>query len=323
MKQQFDSELRLSKANRIMLERINTILEEYRNDGYVLTLRQLYYQLVSKDIIPNNDREYAKLSNILKKGRMAGIVDWSAIEDRVRVPKLPYWVRDVQHAIQDTIEQYRVDRMQGQQRNIEIWVEKDALSNVLFRVTSKYHIRLMVNRGYSSISAMYDAHRRLRSGDVILYFGDHDPSGKDMVRDIRERMEEFGREVDVRPVALTMEQIRRFNPPPNPAKITDPRAKWYIREYGRTSWELDALPPRELIRLAEEAVEELIDLDLYNRCLDREQRDIEELRSFSMFDQPIKNERYGLESLLRNTQGQHQLVDHGDRLGSSRRSYGR
>ncbi|MFR3489451.1 MAG: hypothetical protein ACLTTP_09615 [Alistipes ihumii] len=255
MKQQFDSELRLSKANRIMLERINTILEEYRNDGYVLTLRQLYYQLVSKDIIPNNDREYAKLSNILKKGRMAGIVDWSAIEDRVRVPKLPYWVRDVQHAIQDTIEQYRVDRMQGQQRNIEIWVEKDALSNVLFRVTSKYHIRLMVNRGYSSISAMYDAHRRLRSGDVILYFGDHDPSGKDMVRDIRERMEEFGREVDVRPVALTMEQIRRFNPPPNPAKITDPRAKWYIREYGRTSWELDALPPRELIRLAEEAVE--------------------------------------------------------------------
>ena len=280
MKQQFDSELRLSKANRSMLERINTILEEYRNDGYVLTLRQLYYQLVSKDIIPNNDREYAKLSNILKKGRMAGIVDWSAIEDRVRVPKLPYWVRDVQHAIQDTIEQYRVDRMQGQQRNIEIWVEKDALSNVLFRVTSKYHIRLMVNRGYSSISAMYDAHRRLRSGDVILYFGDHDPSGKDMVRDIRERMEEFGREVDVRPVALTMEQIRRFNPPPNPAKITDPRAKWYIREYGRTSWELDALPPRELIRLAEEAVEELIDLDLYNRCLDREQRDIEELRSF-------------------------------------------
>lgn len=280
MKQQFDSELRLSKANRIMLERINTILEEYRNDGYVLTLRQLYYQLVSKDIIPNNDREYAKLSNILKKGRMAGIVDWSAIEDRVRVPKLPYWVRDVQHAIQDTIEQYRINRMQGQQRNIEIWVEKDALSNVLFRVTSKYHIRLMVNRWYSSISAMYDAHRRLRSGDVILYFGDHDPSGKDMVRDIRERMEEFGREVDVRPVALTMEQIRRFNPPPNPAKITDPRAKWYIREYGRTSWELDALPPRELIRLAEEAVEELIDLDQYNRCLDREQRDIEELRSF-------------------------------------------
>ena len=280
MKQQFDSELRLSKANRIMLERINTILEEYRNDGYVLTLRQLYYQLVSKDIIPNNDREYAKLSNILKKGRLAGIVDWSAIEDRVRVPKLPYWVRDVQHAIQDTIEQYRINRMQGQQRNIEIWVEKDALSNVLFRVTSKYHIRLMVNRGYSSISAMYDAHRRLRSGDVILYFGDHDPSGKDMVRDIRERMKEFGREVDVRPVALTMEQIRRFNPPPNPAKITDPRAKWYIREYGRTSWELDALPPRELIRLAEEAVEELIDLDQYNRCLDREQRDIEELRSF-------------------------------------------
>ena len=280
MKQQFDDKLRLSKANQIMLDIINRILEEYKNDGYVLTLRQLYYQLVSKDIIPNNDREYAKLSNILKKGRMAGIVDWSAIEDRVRVPKLPYWVRGVTHAINDTIEQYRLNRMQGQNQNIEIWVEKDALSNVLYRVSGKYHIRLMVNRGYSSVSAMYDAHNRLNSGDTILYFGDHDPSGMDMIRDIRERMEEFGLEINVCPIALTMEQIKTFNPPPNPAKITDPRAKWYIKEYGRTSWELDALPPRELIRLAEEAVKELINVDLYNNMLEKEQEHIAELRSF-------------------------------------------
>lgn len=280
MKQKFDDKLRLSRSNKIMLETINDILEEYKNDGYVLTLRQLYYQLVSKDIIPNNDKEYAKLSNILKKGRMAGIVDWSAIEDRVRVPKLPYWVKGVKEAIKDTIEQYRINRMAGQDRNIEIWVEKDALSNVLYRVSSKYHIRLMVNRGYSSVSAMYDAYNRLNSGDVILYFGDHDPSGMDMIRDVKDRLAEFGIDVDVRPIALTMEQIKKFNPPPNPAKITDPRAKWYIEKYGKTSWELDALPPRELIRLAENAVEEIIDIDTYNAMLEEEKKGIAELEAF-------------------------------------------
>lgn len=280
MKQQFVDKLRLSKSNIEMLNRINDILEEYVNDGYTLTLRQLYYQLVSRDVIPNNDKEYAKLSNILKNGRMAGIVDWSSIEDRVRVPKLPYWVKDVKDAIKDTIQQYRLDRMKGQNRKVEIWVEKDALSNVLYRVSKKYHIRLMVNRGYSSVSAMYDAYNRLNTGDVILYFGDHDPSGMDMIRDVRERLQEFGIEVEVQPIALTMEQIREFNPPPNPAKITDPRAKWYIKKYGKTSWELDALPPRELIRLAENAVESIIDIDLYNEMLEEEKKGINELEAF-------------------------------------------
>lgn len=281
MKIIFDEKLRLSKSNIALLDIINIILEEYKQDGYVLTLRQLYYQLVSRDIIPNKDTEYAKLSNILKKGRMAGIIDWSAIEDRVRVPKLPYWVNNPEEAILDTISQYRIDRMKGQPRKIEIWIEKDALSNVLYRVSSKYHIRLMVNRGYSSVSAMYDAYTRLNNGDVILYFGDHDPSGMDMIRDVKERLSEFGLDINVIPVALNIEQIKKFNPPTNPAKITDPRAKWYIKKYGNKSWELDALPPKELIRLAEEAVNNIIDIDIYNEVIEQEKRDIKELLSFS------------------------------------------
>ncbi|MNK78046.1 hypothetical protein D3C87_976640 [compost metagenome] len=278
MKEQFDHKLRLSVSNKMMLETINTILETYRLDGYVLTLRQLYYQLVSRDIIPNNDKEYAKLSNILKKGRMAGIVDWASIEDRVRVPKLPYWVLGIQDALQDTIKHYRLNRMRGQANQVEIWVEKDALSNVLYRVSEKYHINLMVNRGYSSVSAMYDAYKRLKSGDTILYFGDHDPSGMDMIRDVRERLEEFGLEINVNPIALTMDQIHEFNPPPNPAKITDPRAKWYIREFGRTSWELDALPPKELIKLAEDAVLSSIDIDRYNFMVEMEEGQITQIK---------------------------------------------
>ena len=278
MKQKFDHKLRLNNANKERLEVINGILEEYRAEGYVLTLRQLYYQLVSRDVIPNQQAEYVRLSNILKKGRMAGIVDWAAIEDRIRQPKIPYYVADIEDAIDDTVKQYRLDRMIGQPQRIEIWVEKDALSNVLYRVSSKYHVRLMVNRGYSSVSAMYDAYQRLNDGDVILYFGDHDPSGLDMIRDIQDRLDEFGVDVDVRPVALTMEQVRKFNPPPNPAKITDPRSDWYISKYGNTSWELDALPPQELIRLAESEVLDLIDLELWEEQVAQEKRDIAEMK---------------------------------------------
>lgn len=279
MKVAFDNKLRLSRANKRRLTEINEILEEYVADGYRLTLRQLYYQLVSRDIIPNQQAEYTKLMNILKKGRMAGIVDWDAIEDRIRRPILPYWVTGIDDAINDTVKQYRLNRMRGQDSNIEVWVEKDALSNVLSRVTNKYHIRLMVNRGYTSVSALYNAQERLSDGDTILYFGDHDPSGLDMIRDIEDRLLEFGLSVDVVPIALTMEQVREFNPPPNPAKFEDPRAEWYVAEYGKTSWELDALPPKELIRLCEDAILERIDINLYNDMLEEEQRDIREMKA--------------------------------------------
>lgn len=145
MKKKF-RDVRLSKANMIRLEIINSIIEEYQHQGYVLTLRQLYYQLVSRDIIPNKPAEYSKLSILLKEGRMGGIVDWDAIEDRLRRPNIPYYVDGIEDAIEDTVKQYRLDRMLGQDTYIEVWVEKDALSGVLKRITEKYHIRILVNR---------------------------------------------------------------------------------------------------------------------------------------------------------------------------------
>lgn len=239
----------------------------------------MYYQLVSRDVIPNQAVEYTRLSNVLKKGRMSGIVDWDAIEDRVRKPKLPYWVYDQEDAMQDMIKQYRLDRMKGQDQKIEVWIEKDALSGILSRVTNKYHCRMMVNRGYSSLSAMYDVYGRLNSGDTILYFGDHDPSGLDMVRDIRERLYSFnGLDIEVVPVALNMDQIHMYDPPPNPTKVQDPRAGWYIEQWGHTSWELDALQPQVLIDLAEGEILKRIDLDLWKSQVAQEKRDIKELK---------------------------------------------
>lgn len=281
MKEQFTGRLKLYVMNKGKLLIINKIIEEYKRQGYKLTLRQLYYQLVSRDIIENKIQEYAKLSSLLVKGRMAGIVDWEAIEDRLRKPFLPYWITGIEHAIDDTVEQYRLDRQKGQETYIEVWVEKDALSGVLRRITKHYHVNLMVNRGYSSCSAMHDAYKRFidrpKQNKVILYLGDHDPSGLDMIRDIKDRLKEFGIRLKVIPIALTKEQIESYDPPPNPAKITDPRSNDYIAEHGNTSWEVDALNPETLNSILRENIEKLIDMKKFKAMIKQEEKDKERL----------------------------------------------
>ena len=276
----YRDELHLNSKNIERLEEINQIIEEYAAQDYKLTLRQLYYQLVSRDIIPNKKTEYAKLSHILKNGRMAGVVDFDAIEDRIREPKRPYWVEGVTDALEDTIKQYRLDRQEGQDVYIECWSEKDALFNILYRVTKYYHIYLVINRGYSSCTAMHDAHQRFECNDnnIIFYLGDHDPSGLDMIRDIRDRLEEFGSNLEVVPIALTTAQIRQYDPPPNYAKITDPRAKWYMQEYGNTSWEVDALEPDVLHSLLRRHIESQMDMNLFQDILNQEEEDKETLQ---------------------------------------------
>jgi DNA topoisomerase VI subunit A len=289
MEEAFSSKLHLNKANQARLLVIAKIIDEYKEQGYVLTLRQLYYQLVSRGIIPNRQAEYSKLSSLLVEGRMAGIIDWDAIEDRLRQPFLPYFVTGIQDAIEDTINYYRLDRQKDQDTYIELWVEKDALSGVLKPITSYYHINLMVNRGYSSCSAIYRAYKRfsreerLDKNIVILYLGDHDPSGLDMIRDIQNRLEEFSLSTmifEIKHIGLTKEQIEKYNPPPNPAKITDPRAAWYISEHGETSWEVDALNPDVLTKLIRKNVEDLIDMDLFAKQLQQEIKDKKKLEKY-------------------------------------------
>lgn len=332
-------EVKLSAANRERLKMINNIIAEYQRQGYVLTLRQLYYQLVSRDVIPNKQTEYSKLSNLLKEGRMAGIVDWDAIEDRLRQPDKPAEFESPRDILDAAINQYRKARQQGQPYHIEVWVEKDALSGVLKRVTRVYGVPIMVNRGYSSASAMFDSYQRFLEAFennqkvVVLYLGDFDPSGVDMIRDIKTRIDEFivgseevqnlyevdydsdeyrdifkhlydkgydsgvcdefaaktyleskakekAEDFEIKPIALTLEQIREFNPPPNPAKITDPRAKDFIARYGGTSWEVDALKPEVLNNLLEENIKALLDIDKYEAILTQEKKDKARLIKF-------------------------------------------
>lgn len=282
------------------------IIGSYQSQGYKLTLRQLYYQFVSQNLITNEEKSYKRLADVISTGRLTGWLDWDGIEDRGREPVVPLQFDNLKHRVATALANYRLPRWEGQTSYCELWVEKQALAGVLAPLAREFHVTLMVNKGYSSQSAMYDSAQRFREGmgttgeiemaygedgeeviadypwenlesqreGYLFYLGDHDPSGEDMVRDIRERMAMFGvHDLTVKKVALTMAQIQQYNPPPNPAKVTDPRAKEYIAQHGHSSWEVDALPPNVLVRLIRSAFSAVIDQPTMDAVIAKEEAD--------------------------------------------------
>lgn len=277
MAKEFFKEHQFKGESAARLQQIIDVVEKFDEMGYKLTLRQLYYQLVSANLIPNNDKEYGKLSEQLTHARLAGLVDWDIIEDHGRQPQIhPEW-ETLGGLVDSAAASFRLPRWADQKYYVELWTEKDALSTVLLPITNKYHINLVVNRGFSSTSAMYHASKRIieaESNDkipVILYLGDHDPSGLDMDRDIRDRLKIFGFDIKPLRIGLIMAQIQKFNPPPNPAKLSDSRAAKYVEQYGESSWEVDAIPPQELSKIVELAIQEFVDVDKYNTVIGREE----------------------------------------------------
>ena len=265
----------------------NDIIEEYGLSRLKLSLRQLFYQLVSRGIVENEEREYKKLSRILSNARLAGLVDWDAIEDRTRRPVIWTDYESPVDAMEKLISHYRLPRHVDQDIYVELWVEKDALASVLAPVASDYHVPLMVNRGYSSSSAMYDAAQRIDrciyeydcAEALVLYLGDLDPSGEDMVRDIDERLTQFAEGyICVKKLALTIEQVHEHNPPPNPTKLKDTRAPAFVKKYGYESWEVDALPPKELHKLIRADFELALDMAKIEVVKGREKVDKAQLR---------------------------------------------
>ena len=283
MKEQF-KEINFRQDSLDRIELCNQIIEDYQGQGLRLTLRQLYYQLVSRNAIQNIERSYKNLSTLVSDARLAGLMDWDAIEDRVRRPQRQNEFEDLRDLTEAAIQSYRLPRWKGQKWYAELWVEKDALAGVLAPLSSEYHVTLMVNRGYSSQSAMYESAERFNSArdgrtPILFYLGDHDPSGEDMVRDIEERLSMFGvNGLEVWKLALTMDQVKHYNPPPNPAKITDPRASAYIRNHGNSSWEVDALPPEVLSEIISNAFDDIVDTAKMDKVKRKEESDKQLLR---------------------------------------------
>lgn len=275
-----DSLARIAKAN--------DIIAEYQEQGFDLTLRQLYYQFVSRDLIPNNQKSYDNLGALISDARLAGLIDWNTIQDRTRnLQSNSHW--DSPDDIVDACSrQYRVDLWENQPYRPEVWIEKDALIGVIEGVCTELDVPYFSCRGYTSQSEMWRAGQRLlkygrnKQIPIIFHFGDHDPSGIDMTRDIRDRLEMFtGGEVRIERQALNMDQIEEFDPPPNFAKITDSRADAYIAEFGEESWELDALEPAEIVSLIRRAVTNVRDEKAWQKAVDRQTKGRDDLELVS------------------------------------------
>lgn len=266
-----------------MIQQANTIIAEYAGQGFDLTLRQLYYQFVSRDIIPNTQKDYKNLGSIVNDARLAGLIDWDTIVDRTReVRKLSHF-DGPEDIISACSEQFNIDRWEGQPYRPEVWIEKDALVGVFERICQELDVPLLSCRGYTSQSEMWGAaqrmlgYKRKKQIPVVFHFGDHDPSGKDMSRDILDRLEMFTNgTMKFERLALNMDQVRQYDPPPNPAKITDSRAAAYIAEFGDESWELDALEPTVLAALVRRAINGVVDRKMM-KAADEEQAEHREM----------------------------------------------
>ena len=272
-------------ATLTVITQAEAICIDYDRRGFTLTLRQLYYQFVSKGLIPNKDTEYKRLGSIINDARLAGLLDWYHLEDRTRnLRSLSHWDSPAD-IINSAAASYRIDKWATQPHRIECWIEKDALLGVIQGVCNRLDIPYFSCRGYTSQSEVWGAAQRLKyyvnQGQipVILHLGDHDPSGIDMTRDITDRLKLFMGGVHVDRLALNFDQVQQYQPPPNPAKLTDSRAIHYIQIHGTDSWELDALTPEIINQLIEDAVYSIREPDLWQTAQDDEDNQKEILKA--------------------------------------------
>ena len=268
-----------------LVQTADGIVDEYEAAGYILTLRQLYYQFVARGIVENSERSYKNISGIMTRARMAGMISWEAIEDRNREHHGFWYDEDEINAIRELPRYIRFDQWARQDSYVEVWVEKEALGNVITRACEPYLVPHMACKGYLSASEAWRAGRRFREkmlqgkDCILIHLGDHDPSGIDMTRDNKDRLDLFSgifAGVKVTRLALNMDQVLEYNPPSNPAKVTDSRAANYIKKFGRTSWELDALEPQVIEEMIQVEIEQYIDSEMWDN-VDQEQEEKRDL----------------------------------------------
>ncbi|MCH8285743.1 hypothetical protein IIB79_04355 [candidate division KSB1 bacterium] len=284
---QFD---KLNKVQKVLGE-----LHQYKP----LTLRQIYYQLVGKEIIANKVSEYGMLSKLLKQARLDGYIPWEDVEDRTRVLHTNIGYDNKEDFIrQETewfLDGYTRNRMMSQDVYGEVWIEKDSLSTLFTRTCRQYQIPVVVCKGFSSISFLNDFRNRLlRKGDqepVMLYFGDFDPSGVEMLEAMKITLRnELGvNEVEFKRIALVPEDISTYKLPHNPSAIKkqDTRAKKHIAQFGELAVELDALPPDVLIQKIEDAIKAEIDIEKYRTEISAEKEDL--VHIYDLKDSILKN----------------------------------
>lgn len=245
---------RFSAESEALLERVDVITRHYLRAGHVMTVRQLYYQLVTRNIVANSVKSYNRVKSLVNDGRLAGRIDWNAIEDRMRgFVRRKRW-KNARSLLEAAANSYHIDMWRGQRLRPFVFIEKDSLAGVITGTCHRYDMPMLAARGYPSVSVLREfvvddllPTTTKGQGVVVFHLGDHDPSGMDMTRDLLDRIKLLSgldREAwRVIRLCLNIDQVRELNLPPNPAKETDARFRQYRAQFGQHSWELDALPP--------------------------------------------------------------------------------
>ncbi len=268
-----------------------TILDGSR---YAMTLRQLYYALVSVDAIPKTDAGYTKLKQVVKTLREDGTVPWEWLVDHTRSVFQPRTWNGIEDLLTDTANLYRRDLMRQQPVAIQLWAESDSIGSVIAHVADRYCVPTFIGRGYSARGYLWSAARDAVAAEKagkqvhILHVGDHDPSGVDIYRDVEETLRLYALTIEFQQrrndwsvslsrryidqhqfaiadltnwlhferLALTPDQVDEFNLPTRPPKASDVRTAKFT---GRGSVEVEALPVEDLLAIVEEAITDRID----------------------------------------------------------------
>lgn len=250
-----------SRRTRADIDAIKDSIRDLLEAERPMTCRQLFYRLVSAGVIGKTEGEYqrtvVRLTALMRK---SGELPFGWITDNTRFMRRPRTNSSLADALADTARFYRRDIWDEQDAYVEIWLEKDALSGVLWPVTSEWHVPLMVTRGYASLSFLHSAAETIRFEEkptFIYYFGDYDPSGLDIPVKVEAGIRDFAPEVDLtfERVAVTKDQIESYGLPTRPTKKTDSRAK----RFEGQSVEVDAIPPDELRHLVASCITRHLD----------------------------------------------------------------
>jgi 5S rRNA maturation endonuclease (ribonuclease M5) len=275
--------IKYQRKTKEILGQVQEILEEYKGKG-AFTVRQIYYQLVSKKIIPNTLSSYKRLSWILSNARKDGIIPFNSIIDRMRMPIKENSWDGLGRFIKGMKKKYKKSKWKGQDRYLEIWLEKDALRGLFEPITNMYDVYLVVGRGYPSLSSLYEAAKRFKEANKpiqILYFGDFDPSGENIPQTIKKNLIKHfkidRKNLRIRKVALTLRDIKKYKLPPAPTKSKDSRSKKFVQKYGDFCVELDALPREVLGEKLKKSIEKYFNYKTFQRRLKAEKKEAKKL----------------------------------------------
>jgi len=260
---------------------IATVAAEYDR----LSVRQLFYQLVSRGVIEKSESAYKRVCDAAVQMRLDGSLDYRKVTDGHRSRRLVYAHSSLHEALQSAHDLYRRNYWLDQPRHVEVWSEKDALSGVIQPVCDAYGVPYVATRGFPSITLLYDsalAMAATRKPATVFYFGDHDASGQSISDGLERDLCGFDADAMVRRVALNPNQIAAHSLPTRPGKLTDSRQAGFAARFGGASVELDALPPDRLAALVEQSILSAIDREAWRRVSEIEALEASTLESIAL-----------------------------------------